>query len=242
MAGIKNARDFLDELKSLADKEKARDLAAYFQPEANGTLRDILLGVGMGQVFSLANDYQGMPLEEIDKLLESPIREARVGAASIMDGEARNPNLPKTRRKELFELYVRRHERFNAADIIDRAAPNVVGGYLFNHSRDVLDDLARSEDPWRRRTAIAATYYFIRQEELDDTFRLAEIMVHDPDEMIQKAVGGFLREAGRENTQRLLDFLNRHAAEMPREMLKRAVEDLEKELQDRYLEVNVGKS
>ena len=100
----------------------------------------------------------------------------------------------------------------------------------------------RSEDSWRRRTAIAATYYFIRQEELDDTFKIAEILVRDPDEMMQKAVGGFLREAGRENTQRLLDFLNRHAAEMPREMLKRSVEDLEKELQDRYLNVNAGKN
>lgn len=242
MAESKNAQEFLNELKSMADKEKARDLASFFQPDAKETIKDIQIGVGMGQVFSLANDYLNMPLEEIEKLLESPIHEARVGAASIMDGEARNPNLPKSRRKELFELYIRQHDRINAADIVDRAAPNVVGGFLFTQSRDVLFNLARSEDPWRRRTAIAATYYFIRQEELDDTFKIAEILVHDPDEMIQKAVGGFLREAGRENNQRLLDFLNRHAAEMPREMLKRSVEDLEKELQDRYQTVNAGKN
>jgi len=236
------AVNFLKELTTMASQGQVEE-KNQTNPIGSGKKGDdYSIGIGMGQVFSLANDYLNMPLEEIEKLLESPIHEARVGAASIMDGEARNPNLPKTRRKALFELYIRRHDRVNAADIVDRAAPNVVGGYLFTQPRDVLVDLARSEDPWRRRTAIAATYYFIRQEELDDTFKIAEILVRDPDEMMRKAVGGFLREAGRENTQRLLDFLNRHAAEMPREMLKRSVEDLEKELQDRYLGVNAGKN
>jgi 3-methyladenine DNA glycosylase AlkD len=116
-----------------------------------------------------------------------------------------------------------------------------VGGYLFDKPRDILYELARSDNPWERRTAMASTYFFIREDELDDTFKLAEILVDDPNKMVQKAMGGFLREAGRQNAQRLLDFLNRHAASMPQEMIKRATEHLEGELQDRYLGMKAKK-
>jgi hypothetical protein len=233
-----NAQNFLNDLKAMVAKDKVKEYEKYFISSDKRTSEDIFVGVGLGQVFALANEYTGLPLEEIEILLDSPIHEVRVGAVSIMDWEARNPNLPKTRRKELFELYLRRHDRINDWDLVDRAAPNVVGGYLFDKPRDILYELARSDNPWERRTAMASTYFFIREDELDDTFKLAEILVDDPNKMVQKAMGGFLREAGRQNAQRLLDFLNRYAANMPREMLKRAVEHLEGELKTRYLETN----
>ncbi len=241
MVEKKSAQNFLNDLKSMVAKEKIKEYEKYFISSDKKVSEDIFVGVGLGQVFALANEYTGMPSEEIESLLESPIHEVRVGAVSIMDWEARNPNLPKTRRKELYDLYLRRHDRINDWDLVDRAAPNVVGGCLFDKPRDILYKLARSEDPWERRTAMASTYYFIREDELDDTFKIAEILVSDPNEMVQKAMGGFLREAGRQNTQRLLDFLNRHAANMPREMLKRATEHLEGELQERYLGMKARK-
>lgn len=242
MVDKKNAQNFLNDLKSMVAKDQVKEFEKFFRSTVDKASKDIFVSVGLGQVFSLANEYTGMPLEEIEKLLESPIHEVRVGAVSIMDWEARNPNLPKSRRKELFDLYIRRHDRINDWDLVDRAAPNVVGGYLIDKPRDILYELARSENPWERRTAIASTYFFIREDELDDTFKLAEILVQDPSEMVQKAMGGFLREAGRQNNQRLLDFLNRHAATMPRELLKRAIEHLEGELQKRYLSLNVKKN
>lgn len=238
MVDKKNAQNFLNDLKSMVAKDKVKEYEKYFISSVIQSSEDIFIGVGLGQVFALANEYTGMQLEEIETLLNNPIHEVRVGAVSIMDWEARNPNLPKTRRKELFDLYLRRHDRINDWDLVDRAAPNVVGGYLFDKPRDVLYELARSENPWERRTAMASTYFFIREDELDDTFKIAEILVNDPNEMVQKAMGGFLREAGRQNAQRLLDFLNRNASSMPRVMLKRAVEHLEGELQDRYLKPN----
>lgn len=242
MVENKNAQNFLNDLKPMVAKEKFKEYGKYFISSDKKASEDIFVGVGLGQVFALANEYTGMPIEEIETLLENPIHEIRVGAVSIMDWEARNPNLPKTRRKELFELYLRRHDRINDWDLVDRAAPNVVGGYLFDKPRDILYELARSENPWERRTAIASTYFFIREEELDDTFKIAEILVRDTDEMVQKAMGGFLREAGRQNTQRLLDFLNRHAASMPLDMIKRTTEHLEGELQKRYLNLNASRN
>jgi len=241
MTEKKNAQKFLNDLKSMVAKDKLKEYDKYFLSTAKKFSEDVFVGVGLGEVFALANEYTGLPLEEIEILLESPIHEARVGAVSIMDWEARNPNLPKTRRKDLFNLYLRRHDRINDWDLVDRAAPNVVGGYLFDKPRDILYELARSENPWERRTAMASTYFFIREDELDDTFNLAEILVSDSNEMVQKAMGGFLREAGRQNTQRLLDFLNRHAASMPKGMIKRATEPLDRELKDRYMNIKAGK-
>lgn len=241
MVDKKSAQNFLNDLKSLVAKDKIKEYEKYFIPSEKKASEDMFVGVGLGQVFALANEYTGMPIEEIESLLESSIHEIRVGAVSIMDWEARNPNLPKTRRKEIFDLYLRRHDRINDWDLVDRAAPNVVGGYLFDKPRDILYELAKSDNPWERRTAMASTYFFIREDELDDTFKIAEILVNDPNEMVQKAMGGFLREAGRQNTQRLLDFLNRNVASMPREMLKRATEHLGGELQDRYLGMKTKK-
>lgn len=95
--------------------------------------------------------------------------------------------------------------------------------------------LARSKSPWERRTAIVATYYFIRQGDLDDTFKIAELLVHDPHDLVQKAVGGWVREAGKKDLQKLLGFLDKYAATMPRTILRYAIEHLEKEKRELYL-------
>jgi 3-methyladenine DNA glycosylase AlkD len=102
----------------------------------------------------------------------------------------------------------------------------VVGGYLFDKSRAVLYKMARSKNMWERRTAIVSTSYFIRKKETDETFDIAELLVNDREDLIQKAVGGWIREAGKSNPQRLLEFLDRHAATMPRTMLRYAIEKL----------------
>src|SRR4030095_6064715 len=107
-------------------------------------------------------------------------------------------------RKALFDLYLRRHDRINNWDLVDRAAVYVVGSYLADKPRDVLYKLARSRKPWERRTAIVSTYYFVRQGDVDDTFRIAEILISDEHDLVQKAVGSWLREAGKKDQKRLL--------------------------------------
>ncbi|HLF88634.1 MAG TPA: DNA alkylation repair protein, partial [Anaerolineales bacterium] len=134
-----SAAQFIEKLESYRSPEEAEKYKRIFKGEE-------VMGVRMGQVFALAKKFIDMPLEEIEKLLESPIHEARVGAVSVMDYQARRKKTPETRRKELFDLYIRRHDRINNWDLVDRSAIYVVGGYLYDKPREVLYDLARSEN------------------------------------------------------------------------------------------------
>ncbi len=115
----------------------------------------------------------------------------------------------------------------------------MVGRYLFDKPRDVLYELARSRNVWERRTAIVATSYFIRQGDLSDTFEIAEILLDDPHDLIHKAAGGWVREAGKKDRKRLLDFLDQHAATMPRTALRYAIEHLGKDVRNHYLSPDV---
>ena len=135
----------------------------------------------------------------------------------------------------MFDLYLRRTDRINNWDLVDVSCPHVVGGYLFDKPRDVLYELARSENMWERRTAIVSTYFFIRRGQVEDTFRIAEMLLGDDQDLIHKATGGWLREAGKKDRPRLLRFLDRHAATMPRTALRYATEHLDKEARDHYL-------
>lgn len=111
----------------------------------------------------------------------------------------------------------------------------MVGGYLFDKPRDVLFELARSESVWERRTAIVSTGYFIRQGDVADTFRIAELLLSDDHDLIHKATGWMLREAGKRDRKRLLGFLDRHAGVMPRTALRYAIEHLDKDQRTHYL-------
>jgi hypothetical protein len=192
-------------------------------------------GIGMGQIFKLALEFKAMPPAEIERLLESDDHPVRVGAVSIMDWRARDRNATADERRELFDLYIRRHDRINTWDLVDRSAIHVVGEYLVDKPRDILDRLAASAKPMERRTAILSTFAFIRRGQLDDTYRIAEVLVHDPEDLVAKAVGWMLREAGKRDAKRHAAFLEAHAATMPRLMLRYAIEKLPKGDRDRYL-------
>lgn len=222
----------LEDRRSTAEREK---LQRYFKTGPGGYAEGRrFIGVRMGEVFSLARQYLGMPLEQIEALLESPIHEARVGAVSVMDFEARGRRTTETRLQELYELYLRRHDRIDSWDLVDRAAPHVVGRWLFDRPRDVLYELALSDVVWERRTAIVSTDYFIRQNDLDDTFRIGTLLLHDSHDLIHKAVGGWIRAAGRKDQPRLLAFLDDHAGSMAATTLRYAVEHLEPERRAYY--------
>jgi DNA alkylation repair enzyme len=191
--------------------------------------------VAMGSIFALAKEFIAMEPQQIEILLDSPDHGMRVGAVSIMDFQARHRGTAESRRRQLFELYLRRHDRIDTWDLVDRAAPYVVGGYLFDKPRHPLYVLAGSGQWWERRTAIVATYYFIRKGDLEDTFAIADLLADDRELLVQKAVGGWVREAGKRDTQRLLDFLDRHASTMPRTSLRYAVEQLDPATRQHYL-------
>jgi len=188
----------------------------------------------MGEVFALAKRFIDLELDQIEESLESPIQKVRVGAVSVMDFQARRRSTPASRREELYELYLRRHDRINDWSLVDRAAPSVVGGYLLDRPRDPLYRLARSESVWERRTAIVATWHFIQRGQLDDTYAIGELLVNDPEHLIQTAVGGWVREAGKRDVDRLRAFLDAHAATMPRTTLRYAIEHLDADERRHY--------
>jgi 3-methyladenine DNA glycosylase AlkD len=211
--------------------------AAQFVDRLNGLRSAQQAGIGMGQIFALAKECMDMTPAEIETLLESQAHEVRVGAVSVMDWQARNKRTPTERRKALFELYVRRHDRIDTWDLVDRSAIHVVGEYLSDKPRDVLYTLAGSSRPMERRTAILSTYAFIRRGDLNDTYLIAERLIDDPEDLVHKAVGWMLREAGKRGEPRLREFLDTHAGTMPRVMLRYSMEKLDKDVRDRYLAV-----
>ena len=201
----------------------------------DGAHADPYAGIGMGKIFALAKEFKAMPPAEIEQLLESDHHPVRVGAVSVMDWQARDRETPAERRRELFDLYMRRHDRIDTWDLVDRSAIHVVGEYLVDKPRDILHQLAGSERPMERRTAILSTYAFIRHGQLDDTFAISEALVDDPDDLVNKAVGWMLREAGKRDQPRLTSFLDAHAKTMPRVMLRYSIEKLDEADRDRYL-------
>ncbi|WP_206619092.1 DNA alkylation repair protein [Flavobacterium cerinum] len=231
------AQEFITRLNLLQSDDELKKIQRYFKSDkAEYSESDIFIGVRMGLVFDLAKEFMNMELPEIEKLLESPVHEVRVGGVSIMDFQARSKKTPADRKKELFDLYIRRHDRINNWDLVDRAAIYVVGSYLFDKPRDILYKLAISDNIWERRTAIVSTGYFIKQGEIIDTFTIAEILMNDIEDLIHKAAGGWLRHAGGSKHRReLLAFLDKHAATMPRTMLRYAIEHLDKEEKEYYM-------
>ena len=218
-------RQLVADLKKLADPARVAGVSRYFRVES-GAPRTKFLGVSPGDVFPVAKRFSDLPLADVERLLDSPYYEVRLGAVAIMDFQARAKRTSLAQREALYDLYLRRHDRIDNWDLVDRAAPHVVGGWLADKPRDVLYELARSASPCERRTAIVSTWFFIRADDLDDTFRIAELLVSDEHDLVQKAVGSWLREAGKRDQPRLVRFLKAHAPAMPRTMLRYATEKL----------------
>ncbi len=198
------------------------------------------LGVKMGTLFALAKEFNGMPIAEIEKLLESPIHEIRAGAISIMDKESRGKKITEERRKEFYELYMRRHDRVNNWDLVDLGCLHMTGSYLYDKPHTVLYKLARSKNIWERRTAILTTCYFLRKGDTADTFKIAEMLVNDKEDLIHKATGWMLRFAGDKDKKKLLVFLDKHAAVMPRTLLRYSIEKLDKKQKEHYMGLKKG--
>jgi 3-methyladenine DNA glycosylase AlkD len=233
---ITTAKQFVEKLRTFQSDDELKKILRYFKSgEGEYSEGDKFIGVRMAQIFALAKEFIDMPMVEIEKLLENPVHEVRVGGVSIMDFQARNKKTTEARRKELFDLYIQRHDKINNWDLVDRSAPYVVGGYLFDKPRNVLYKLARSKNMWERRTAIVSTYYFIRQGDVKDTFKIAEILLNEKQDLIHKAAGGWLREAGKKDKQRLIYFLEKYASIMPKVMLRYAIEHFDRKHQQYYL-------
>ena len=237
MANELTAKRFEERLTELSSDAELRKHQRYFRFDPDDQPPDdYFIGVRMGDVFKLGKEFADMPVNEIEHLMESPIHEVRAGAMSIMGQCAKGKKCSPERLTDLYQLYIRRHDRINNWDLVDLAAYYVVGKYLADKPRDILYELARSKDLWQRRTAIVATAHFIlKLKQTEDTFRIAEMLVHDPEDLVNKATGWMLRTAGDVDPAGLLRFLDKYAATMPRVLLRYSIEKLSKDQRENYL-------
>ena len=194
------------------------------------------------EIFSLAKAFQQMPVQEAITLLRNELDDYRMGAVAILDWKARNSKTPLNEKKDIYHAYIDNHIFIDNWGLVDRAAPYVVGGYLYDKPRKPLYRLAKSKNAMERRTAIVSTYYFIRKNDVDETFNIAEMLVNDQDEWVQKAVGSWVREAGKRDHARLKAFLDKHAGSMPRVTLRYAIEKFDKKTREYYLAMKAGQT
>lgn len=194
------------------------------------------------EIFALAREYELMPVDEVINLLQNQNQDYRLAAVAILDWKARNKKTSPNEKKRIYHAYMDNHKWIDDWGMVDRAAPYVVGGYLFDKSRKPLYDLAKSKNAMERRSAIVSTYYFIRQNDIEDTFKIAELLIHDRDEFVQKAVGSWIREAGKRDETRLKSFLDQYASTMPRICLRYAIEKFDRQSKDYYMSLKELKS
>lgn len=200
-------------LMELADTSQIETVGRFFK----GTdPTNKVMGVSIGKVFPVAKEYSALSLDAVEELLDNPHYEVRMAAVAIMDFKARKKKLDAADREALFELYLRKHDRINNWDLVDRAAPHVVGEFLVDKDRSILDNLMRSQDPNERRAAIVSTYAFIKRNETEDTFRISEALADDKDAYVQKAIASWTREAGKRNEKDLIRFLTKNKERLPK--------------------------
>ncbi len=226
------AKQFVSKLQTYKSEiEKIKISKFFIGPDPTNQI----MGIRMKHTFDLAKEFKSMPLSQVEILLVSPFYEARMGAVSIMDFKTRTSKITDEERKELCDLYLRNHDRINNWDLVDRSAPRVVGWYLLDRPKDILYSLATSENIWERRTAITATFWMIRAGQVDDALKISKILINDSEDLINKSVGTALREVGLQNLNKLTDFLDNYARTMPRVTLRYAIEKLEKDKKNYFL-------
>ncbi len=221
-------------LRDAADEENAAQLQRFFKtgPGEYGE-GDLFIGVRVPETRRVAKKFQLLPLIDTLVLLRSKVHEERLLALILLTEKFRKGSAEQ--RTEIYRLYLENTRYINNWDLVDCSALYIIGPYLQHRSREPLHLLAHSESVWERRIAILATFHFIRQGEFDETFKIAETLLLDSEDLIHKAVGWMLREIGKRDMRREEEFLRKHYQNMPRTMLRYALEKFPEELRQHYL-------
>jgi 3-methyladenine DNA glycosylase AlkD len=222
-------------LRQFSSPVHARNLSWFFKtaPGEYGA-GDRFIGIRVPVLRKLAREFRSLPLSTTVELLQSPIHEERLLALVILTDAYERAG--ESGRVAIYRLYLKNLLRVNNWDLIDCSAPRIVGPHLDKRPRKILFRLGRSKNLWRRRVAVLATFYFIRLDDFADALRLAELLLDDEHDLMHKAVGWMLREIGKRDVAVLKRFLDLHAAQMPRTMLRYAIEKFPERERKRYLQ------
>lgn len=200
---------------------------------------DLFLGVTVPNLRKMAKLFPQIELDVIHILLSSKFNEERLLALLILVEQYKNADSLLLKEK-IYKFYIDNLDNINNWNLVDASAHLIVGAHIYNNqhiSVDQIFHLAKSSDIWRRRVAVISTLYFIRAGDLDLLFKIAEILLEDKHDLIHKAVGWMLREAGKKNELRLIEFLRANASNMPRTMLRYAIERLSKKQRQDFLSI-----
>jgi 3-methyladenine DNA glycosylase AlkD len=214
-----------DELRALGDKKRAVLVAHYFKTgKGEYGEGDVFIGLTVPQVRAVARKYRELPLREVEKLLHNKIHEFRLTALLILC--AKFEKASERDQKNIVDLYVRNTEYINNWDLVDLSSHEILGVYLLAHpgERKMLYTFARSKNLWEKRIAVISTFAFLREKDFADALALGELLLHDPHDLIQKAVGWMLREVGKRDLAAEEAFLQQHYRVMSRIMLRYAIE------------------
>jgi 3-methyladenine DNA glycosylase AlkD len=228
----------LSELKAFGKKSRVSDLARFYKTGPGEYAEgDVFLGGTVPQTRSVASTYKKLELAEVQKLFDSPFHEARLCAAIILNLQFKAAKSQQDRKK-IFDFYLKqvKAERINNWDIVDVSAP-WMGVYLteIEDPMPLLIKFSKSKSLWQRRVSIILTFALIRAGDLEPTIIISEALLKDKEDLIHKAVGWMLREMGKKDVMLLRGFLKQHSHEMPRTMLRYAIERLPEPERKRWL-------
>lgn len=230
------ARAALHALESLRDPDKAAFFQRFFKcgPGQYGE-GDQFLGLSVPQVRSVLAQYRTLPVPDCVALLQSPYNEARLLALLILGAQYQRKRASEAEQQAIFDAYLAQRSRVNNWNLVDASAPAIVGGHLLQRDRALLYELVKSKSLWDRRIAVLATFAFIRAGDFADTLRLCELLLVDREDLMHKACGWMLREVGKRDEAVVRAFLDAHASQMPRTMLRYALEKLAPPVRTAYM-------
>lgn len=215
--------NYIAELKKAGDSDKAKILSGFFKTgKGQYGEGDKFLGIYVPIQRAIAKKYLDLDFTDLKTLLKSKIHEHRAGALFILCAWFQKAD-EKTREK-IFKFYLQNTAGINNWDLVDLSAPTIIGGWLIDRDKEILYKMARSKNLWEKRISIVSALAFIRAKKLSDTVKISEILLNDSHDLIHKAVGWMLREAGKRDEATLRQFLAKHAAKMPRTTLRYSIE------------------
>ena len=225
------------EIRKMANPEKAKVLIGFFKTGKGGYAEtDIFLGITVPETRKLARKYAEMKISETQELLKSKFHEERLLALMLLVNKFKAGD-SKTKEK-IFNLYLKNTKHINNWDLVDLSAHEIVGAFLERKPKDVLLKLASSQSLWEKRIAMIATFYEIKNGRSQTTLKIAEKLLHDEHDLIQKAVGWMLREVGKRCSQKEEEnFLDKYAATMPRTALRYAIERFDEKKRKYYMQL-----
>ncbi len=232
------AETIINELIAQSNLEKALVLSSFFQTkEGQYAEGDVFLGVTVPQIRKTVAPYNTLPLPELTKLLQSKYHACRFAALVILVDQFEHAN--ETNQQDIYNFYLNHTLYINNWDLVDVSCHKIVGAWLSNKDRAKIYDLIKSNWLWDQRIGIVATFAFIRNNDFEDTLRISEYFLTHTHHLIHKACGWMLREVGKRDKGALIQFLSKFSTQMPRVMLRYAIEKLSEEERMTYLRAQI---